>query len=434
MTRIVSLTPSRVERDTRTFKEATSFARHRHESIVVEAAASDLVAANLPFRLVREEPSPAVSGEGAKPGASESPPASALPDASGSPGAGAPSARAAYRRLPRPLRAGAERALRVPITLARYLLAERRAAAALPAADLYWLHGYHQFPQTWLAARRHRAPIVYDAHDFYPQVIEGGEATAIERRAVRGFYLAVERACVRAAAQVLTVSDGVADLIAQHSGERPLVVRNCAELRGLRVDGPDVRSAAGLGDDAFVVVMPGNHKAGMRAVSEAIEAVALLPGHAHLVFVGDGYADVGAEVDRRGLGDRVHLLPAIVAVDVPAFIRTADAVAVLYLPTMPAIEYALPNGFFAAIAAGLPVLWPRRLPEIRRLAEEHGLGVAIEPAEPASIAAGVRELLEDPERRAALADNVRRAGDVLNWEVEEARLLEVVKRLTGGRA
>ena len=42
--------------------------------------------------------------------------------------------------------------------------------------------------------------------------------------------------------------------------------------------------------------MPGNHKAGMRAVSEAIEAVALLPERAHLVFVGDGYADIAAEV------------------------------------------------------------------------------------------------------------------------------------------
>lgn len=39
MTRIVSLTPSRVGRDTRTFKEATSFARHGFDSVVVEAAA-----------------------------------------------------------------------------------------------------------------------------------------------------------------------------------------------------------------------------------------------------------------------------------------------------------------------------------------------------------------------------------------------------------
>jgi glycosyltransferase involved in cell wall biosynthesis len=250
---------------------------------------------------------------------------------------------------------------------------------------------------------------------------------------VRAFHLAIERACVRAAAEVLTVSDGVADLIAERSGRRPLVVRNCAELRGLREDGPDVRSAAGVGRDDFLVVMPGNHKAGMRAVSEAIEAFAQLPERAHLAFIGDGYADIAQEVHRRGLSARVHLLPAIVAVEVPAFIRTADAVAVLYLPTMQAIEYALPNGFFAAIAAGLPLLWPDRLPEIRRLAEEHGLGVAIEPSEPVSIAAGVRQLMEDPERRATIGENVRRARTVLNWEVEEARLLEVVARLTDGR-
>ena len=157
MTRVVSLTPSRVERDTRTFKEATSFARHGHESIVVEAAASDLVAADLRFRLVREEPSPGPGGPGAQAAAAGEQDASELA-AKRAPGATAEPARAAYRRLPRPLRAAAERVLRVPITLARYLLAERRAASALPAADLYWLHGYHQFPQTWLAARRHRAP------------------------------------------------------------------------------------------------------------------------------------------------------------------------------------------------------------------------------------------------------------------------------------
>jgi hypothetical protein len=41
-------------------------------------------------------------------------------------------------------------------------------------------------------------------------------------------------------------------------------------------------------------------------------------------------------------------------------------------------------------------------------------------------------LIDDPERRAALAENVRRARAVLNWEVEEERLLDVVARLTDG--
>jgi glycosyltransferase involved in cell wall biosynthesis len=413
VTRIVSLTPNRVERDTRTFKEATSFARHGIESVVVEAVPSSLAAERLAFRLLRPEPT------------SDAPAADVQLQA-------AP-ARAAWRRLPRPLRAAAERALRVPLTIAYYLLGEWRAAAALPAADLYWLHGYHQFPQTWLAARRHGAPVVYDAHDFYPEFLEGGEGTALERRAMRSFHLVVERACARSAAEVITVSDGVADLIADRNGRRPLLVRNAAELRGLPEDGPDVRTAAGVAADDFLVVMPGNHKAGMRAIAEAVEAFAALPGRAHLAFVGDGFGDVAGQAARLGIGARVHVLPAVAAAEVPAFIRSADAVAVLYVPTMKAILYALPNGFFAAIAAGLPLLWPVRLPEIKRLAEEHELGVAIEPEEPASIAAGVRELLDHPERMEELRANVRRAREQLNWEAEERTLLALVARLTDGR-
>ena len=325
------------------------------------------------------------------------------------------------------------RVLRLPLTIATYLTRARHEAAELPAAELYWLHGYHQFPEVWLASRRRRVPFVYDAHDFYPHFIEGGESTAVESRIMRGFYLAIERACAKTASEVLTVSDGVAALIAERTGRSPVVIRNCAELRGLRQDGPDVRSAAGIGADVFLVVMPGNHKAGMRAVDEAIDAFASLPESAHLAFVGDGYGALLERVQRLGLDDRVHVLPAVAAVEVPAFIRSADAVAVLYTPSVSGIEFALPNGFFAGIAAGLPLLWPRRLPEIRRLAEKHGLGLAIEPADPSSIAAGVRELMEHPDTVAALRENVRHARTVLNWEVEERRLLELVAQLTNGR-
>jgi glycosyltransferase involved in cell wall biosynthesis len=416
VTRIVSLTPSRVERDTRTFKEASSFAAHGLDSVVVEALPSTLSADRVTFRVHRlVEPAAATATAGAVDGARMKAP------------------RTGWQCLSRPLRTAAERMLRVPLTIVQYLSAARRGAAALPPADLYWLHGYHQFPEVWLASRRRRVPFVYDAHDFYPQFIEGGESTAIEGRIMRGFYLAIERACAKTASEVLTVSDGVAELIAERTGRRPVVIRNCAELRGLGDDGPDVRSAAEIGADTFLVVMPGNHKPGMRAVDQAIDAFASLSERAHLAFVGDGYRALAERVERVGLEDRVHVLPAVAAMEVPAFIRTADAVAVLYTPSVSGIEFALPNGFFAGIAAGLPLLWPRRLPEIRRLAEEHRLGVAIEPADPSSIAAGVRELMEHPETLAELRANVRRARTALNWEVEERRLLELVARLTNGQ-
>jgi glycosyltransferase involved in cell wall biosynthesis len=415
MTRIVSLTPSRIDRDTRTFKEAASFARHGMESVVVEAIASEAQPRGMPFRLHRIGP----AGDAT---------AAAADDDGGSTAPPGP-----WGRVSRPARGVANRALRVPLTAGRYLAAGRAAAASLPAADVYWLHGYHQLPQAWLAARRHRAALVYDAHDFYPEVIEGGEATAIERRAMRAFYLGVERSCARAASEIVTVSDGVAGLIFERTGRRPTVIRNCAELRDLPDDGPDVRTAAGVGPEDFLVVMPGNHKAGMRAVDEAVEAFAALPDAAHLAFVGSGYAGVVERAARLGLGSRVHALAPVPAEQVPTFIRSADAAAVLYVPTSRNIEHALPNGFFSAIAAGLPVLWPARLREIARLAAEHDLGLPIEPLEPTSIAAGVRALLDDAGRLRSLRANVERARAVLNWEAEERRLMGVVARVMNGR-
>jgi glycosyltransferase involved in cell wall biosynthesis len=409
--RIVSLTPSRVDRDSRTFKQAASMARLGYESVVVEEGTSELPLDALPFEL-----------RGAsRPNGGGSPSGAAQPEPAAPPG----HLERAYRKLPEKARKAAERVLRAPLTVARYLTAARTAAGELPPAALYWLHGYHQFPVVWLASRRHRVPFVYDAHDFYPEVIEGGGDTEMEDRALRAFYLLIERACARTATDVVTASEGVASLIEGRTGRRPWVVRNCAELRGGGDGGRDVRAAAGLADSDFLVVMAGNHKPGMRAIDEAVDAFATLPPHAHMAFVGAGYEPVAPRVSALGLRDRVHFLGPVPATEVAAFIRTADLVAVLYIANCNNIAQALPNGFFGAIAAGLPLLYPE-LPEMRRIAEEHGLGLPIDPTRPDSIAAGVRSLMDDPERAGELRTNAERAREVLNWEREETLLARIV--------
>jgi glycosyltransferase involved in cell wall biosynthesis len=387
-------------------------ARLGYESVVVEEQASELAADGLPFEVLGRGP---LDRAAPRPGG-------ATPHGAETPGR----LTRAYRRLPARVRQAAERVLRAPLTVTRYLLGARATADGLPRAELYWLHGYHQFPAVWLASRRHRVPFVYDAHDFYPEVIEGGGDSAVEDRALRAFYLLIERACSRTATDLVTVSDGVAGLIEQRSGRRPWVIRNCAELRDGGARAADVRSTLGLGEDDFLVVMPGNNKPGMRAIEEAIDAFASLPPHAHLAFVGAGYAPLVPRVSALDVGGRVHFPGPVPATEVPAFIRTADAVAVLYVANCRNIALALPNGFFGAIAAGLPLLYPQ-LPEMRRIAEQHELGLPIDPTSPDSIAAGVRALMDDPNRVAELRDNAERARGVLNWEQEETLLARIVE-------
>jgi glycosyltransferase involved in cell wall biosynthesis len=406
MKRIVSLTPSSVARDSRTFKQAASMTRLGYDSHVFEQVPSTVPAEGLPFTLDRG------GGDGAAP----APPVVSSPPAP-----------AAQGRV----RAVVERVLNVPLTIAHYLAGQRDLARRLPAADLYYLHAYPQFPAVWLAARRRRTPYVYDAHDFYPEFLEGGQPTRLESWLMRRFFLAIESRCCRSAAAVVTVSDGVADLYEGYSGRRPAVVRNCAELRFLEASSGDVREAAGLGPDVFLLVAVGNHKPGTRAIAQAVEALALLPADVHLAFVGAGFEEFAPLARSLGVADRAHFLPPVPAPEVPGFIASADASLILYVPVLEDIQYALPNGLFSSIAAGLPVLYPE-LVEIGRLAREHDLGLPIAPSRPASIAAGA-EALRNGSRLEAFRRNAEQAREVLNWEHEETVLAQIVQSAVAGR-
>jgi glycosyltransferase involved in cell wall biosynthesis len=433
MTTVVSVTSMSVERDSRTFKFAASAARLGYRSIVVEGERSELLPGDLPFQLVsppRPAPPPA---DGSPPAAPSSP----------SPIGGADEHRASLpvrvgRRLPGPI-ADPLRRLQVLIALIRdqlrsvqfsissnlrdYRRRNTETRSLLPDGDIYWLHSFIQFPAVYLKARRQRARFLYDTPDAY---WEPGQTTPHDR-AVRGvmrFFEGTERFCARRAESFTTVSDGVAELLGRRFGRRPEVLRNCHDVRLDARPKRDIRAVTGVDANDLLLVMTGNLKPGM-AVAAGLRALRDLPAHVHLAFVGRGHERSTPLVDELGVAGRAHLLPPIAPTEIVNFIRTADASPILYRAITLNYLYALPNGFFHAVAAGLPVLFPA-LPEIRAVAMEHQLGVEIDCSDPASIVAAVEKLDSDPKARAEYRNNVERARRVLSWEREEQILARIL--------
>ena len=401
MTRVVSITPVPVERDSRTFKHAASLARLGYESVALEGAPSGL-GGELPFELASVTRRPA-----AAPGP-----------------AGPPSAAANRPRRSAAMRA-VRRALDLPITLGAQLRWNLRTHRALPPADLYYLHSYNQFLAVSLKARRRGVPYIYDAHDFYSEEDSSPEAAGIGRLSGR-LLGAIERACVRRAAGLTTVSDGVADLMERRFGRRPEVIRNCPDLRLDRTSAGDVRSRIAAPEQAFVLVSVGNAKVG-DTIEEALLALEQLPDDVHLAFVGEGYERHRERARQHRLEGRVHFLAPVPPTEVADFISTADASPILYRAFTPNFHNALPNRFFHAIAAGLPLIYPP-LAEITALAERYRLGVAADPTDPASVAGAVRALRDDPAVADGYRENVRRAREELSWEREE----ELIGKLVAG--
>jgi glycosyltransferase involved in cell wall biosynthesis len=270
-------------------------------------------------------------------------------------------------------------------------------------------------------AARSGARVVYDLRDLYSAEWEGAPPSRVRRRGIAQEADAVRRADVR-----ITVCGGLARLVAERYGlPAPHVVRNCRDPVPIDAAGADVRSTLGLEASTPLLVHSGHSERG-RALDELVDIVRALPA-VHLALLGqqEGAAAVHRTVAERSLGARVHILPALPAPAVPAFLRSADA-AVIYLhPVSLNMRYALPNKFFEAVAAGLPLAVSDG-EEFRPLVERYGLGALFDAGDAPAAVAAVRTVLRDKPRYQAAA---RRAAEQLSWQRESVAYLQIYSDL-----
>jgi glycosyltransferase involved in cell wall biosynthesis len=396
--RVLSLTPMSLSRDSRTLKAAMTYARLGAESCVIEDKASNTSWQGWPIKVaaVRREHGTAVRQLG----------------------------RRGLRQ-----RSGTLLGFAIFLAYLGYFVLNYclRPLPLMRRATLYHLHSYEYFPliRAWTALVGGR--YLYDIHDFYSELDKEAELLPTQRRWIKPFQQWIERRCVKGAASVVTVNDGIAHLIERTYGRRPEIVRNCHDFRLDRQPRQGLRERLGLGGEHFLVVSVGHNKPG-RTVEEALAALALLPPRVHLAFIGNGYEMLAPRIAALGLAGRVHLPGAVPPDEVVPFIASADAALFHYYGYTATYEYALPNNFFQALAAGLPLVYAP-LPEMRKSLEPYGVGIAVDPRSPAAIAAAIGRLAGDPAECQRQAEASRRAGEALSFEREEERLIEIVRRI-----
>lgn len=407
---IVSITPIAVENDSRTIKQAASIARLGYRSVVVEGKRSSSLPEEMPFAIrFRRNVARARIAKRTE---------------------AAQDTVSWVQKIWRFVSGNSRSVVVQAVTFLGFLTFYVMRFVVigffqLPRASLYYLHEFSFFPAVYLRCRIYRTPYIYDAHDFYSRIERPINQTAFQRRWLVPFQRWIERACVRHAAAVVTVSEGLAALYATEFGRSAIVLRNSHDERLDSTAQQDLRQSLGLSADVFLLVIVGNCKSGQR-LSQALQAMTRLPRRVHLALVGRGYEkDFGAQIEQLGLRDRVHAVGSIRPWEIVPFIRSADSSLILYYDRSVSYEYCLPNGFFQSVAADLPVLYPR-LPEIERICERLGLGVAIDPLSPSNIANAVDRLLEDPDGLLAYRRTVQSTKRELSWEQDELLLHKLV--------
>ena len=168
-----------------------------------------------------------------------------------------------------------------------------------------------------------------------------------------------------------------------------------------------------------------------RLIEPIIEALTLAT-EATLVIRGPGIEVYRKDYERLAsalkLDGRVICLPSVPSEEVITAAVGANA-GIWTLPDLcKNFRYALPNKLFEYLAAGLPIL-VADYPEARRLVEHYQVGLTFDPYSPASIAAQINQLIDQPELYRHFAQNTRLALDDMQAEQEWQKLVVLYQNL-----
>ena len=264
------------------------------------------------------------------------------------------------------------------------------------------------------AAKRHRAPLVFEVRDLWPEapIQMGALRNPLAQRMAR----ALERAVYRSARQVVALSPGMRDgvIAAGVEPERVTLVPNASDLDLFApdLDPGDLRARLGL-EGAFVASYFGT-MGEANDLTQVVEAAALLEerGENGVAFVlqGEGKRRVAIEdeVRRRGLRN-VVLLPAADKASAARLAAASDACMTIF-KDVSILATNSPNKLFDTFAAGRAAIvntggWQREL------VERHEAGVYARAGDPAHLADQVLWLRDHPEETAAYGRNGRRLAE-----------------------
>lgn len=282
------------------------------------------------------------------------------------------------------------------------------------APDLVIANDWRALPIAVAARRAGGARIIYDSHEFATEEFADSWRW---RLLARQHVVRIEDRFIRKADAVVTVSDGIADALAQRYGlVRPTVIANT----------PAWQATPFRPTGSPVTVLYHGAVVPRRGLETLIESVALWPADFRLVIRGPAQGGFDQYLRSLAGGSRVAFEPAVPPDQVVLAAAQADIGIFLLSNSTTHARFAMPNKIFEYMQAGLMVI-SSDLPEIRRVVEAARCGLLLTDDGAPAIAAclaGLAPARIDTCKHAALA----RARD-LNFEGEGGKLLVLVENL-----
>ena len=292
--------------------------------------------------------------------------------------------------------------------------------------DVVHCHDLDTLPLGFALGKLKRKPIVYDAHESFPDMLEGNVHSAVQR----GLSV-LENFFIRRIDLLITVGEKLRRHFAERGARHSVVVGNWKRLgdfsRSERQN-RETRRRLGIPEGATVVVCI-TQLLKDRKIEELLQAADERPD-VYVILGGEGVLrDVVKQA--AAVNPRILYLGFVSGKQIADYTCAGDIVYYGFDPENPNARFSAPNKLYEALAAGRPLI-TGDFGEIADVVREAACGIVL----PAYSAREVRKALvalEDRSARSAMAANAGRFGrNFLNWEKGEEILYREYSALMPG--
>jgi glycosyltransferase involved in cell wall biosynthesis len=286
----------------------------------------------------------------------------------------------------------------------------------------------HDLPQLYgsvIAKRQLKVPLIYDAHEAYPEI----DTLTTEQQE---FLRKREARLIKETDSVYTVNPLIAEFMEKRYKRKPInVIMNATSMpKGFYPGERDdrIRKLLKLDSSQKIILFQGWMADVGRGLIELVQAMGLVDKKYHLVMIGYGDIELFKSVAQKSnVEDRVHFLEPVHWDELVFWSAAADVGIIPYQPIDLNHRLCSPNKLFEFIAARLPIL-ANDLPFLKQIVEGEGFGIVRQLNTPENIAYGINEIFDNSKGYIDLARrNMAEKGARYEWPSQAEKLMEIYR-------
>jgi glycosyltransferase involved in cell wall biosynthesis len=297
-------------------------------------------------------------------------------------------------------------------------------------ADAYHFHDPELIPWGLLLRGLTGRPVVYDAHEHYPDSIMVREwIPAPLRRMVSRVFDGFERAASRRFDAVIVADDDV-EARFRPIARRLVTLYNFPHKGLFEQPSPPPADLPAPRPVQLVYVGLITPERGGYLMLEALDRLRRDYGIDAGLWLAGRIPDPDLRAAVEGAADRVNWLGTIPHESLPALLRAATIGWVPFLD-VPKLRKNIATKQFEYMACGLPVLGSD-LPPIARFVTPAHAGTLVPPGDPSAHAAAIARMVQHPAKLHEMGIHGKKAFLTrYNWDTEEAKLIDLYRALIG---